>query len=73
MGKDRSVRHLLLEVYKKLTIKRGFSDKKLLRLQSEAELLEGQLKPEVVDKIAGQTLTYIKREEPGIEYDQWSG
>jgi hypothetical protein len=73
MGKDRSVRHLLLEVYKKITIKRGFSNKKLLRLQSEAELLEGQLKPEVVDKIAEQTLTYIKREEPGVELDQWLG
>ncbi len=73
MGKDRTVRHLLLEVYKKLTIKRGFSRKKLDKLQTEAELLEGQLKPHVVDKIAGQTLIYIKREEPGVEYDQWLG
>lgn len=73
MGKDRVVKKLLLEVYKKLSIRRGIPQKKLGRLQNEAQLLESQLKPLVVDKVAGQTLSYLEKEEPSIELDQYLG
>lgn len=73
MSKERTIRNNLLEAYKILTIRRGFSKKKLVKVQNEAVLLESQLKPEVVDNIAGKVPSYIKKEEPGIELDQWLG
>lgn len=71
MSRERTIKAKLLEAYKKLTIKRGFSQKKLNRIQHEAQLFESQLKPTVIDNIAGKALSYIKKEEPGIELDQW--
>lgn len=73
MSKERSAKSRLLEAYKILTIRRGFSRKKLGKVQNEAKLLESQLKPKTVNKVADQTLAYIEMEEPGIELDQWLG
>lgn len=73
MGKERTIKNRLLEVYKILTIRRGFSRKKLGKVQNEAILLESQLKAKEIDLIADKTLSYIEKEEPGIELDQWLG
>lgn len=71
MSSERTRRELLLEAYKRPTIRRGLNKKQLTNAMRQAMLLERQLKDETVDRIAELTLSYLEKEEPETELDQW--
>jgi len=65
MSRERVIKQNLKQVYIKLSIRRGLSEKKLNRLNSECWHLESTLKPSVIDNVANQAVNYLEMEEPG--------